>query len=68
MSLHLSLHNVSAISFVHKVSNWPDQANNFVVQNMLIGIQKNCGTVDTRRPILPPLLKKLVLSLKSIVI
>ena len=34
---------------------------------MLIGIQKNCGTMDTRRPILLPLLKKLVLSLKSIV-
>ena len=58
---------VSAISFVHKVGNWPDPANNFIVQKMLIGIQKNCGTVDTRRPILPPLLKKLVLSVKSVV-
>ena len=32
---------VSAISFVHKVGNWPDAVNNFVVQKMLIGIQKN---------------------------
>ena len=58
---------VAAISFIHKVGNWPDPANSFIVQKMLIGIQKEQGKTDYRKPILPSLLKKLVWSLNSAV-
>ena len=58
---------VAAISFIHKVGNWPDPANSFIVQKMIIGIQKEQEKTDYRKPILPSLLKKLVWSLNSAV-
>ena len=58
---------VSAISFIHKVGNWPDPANSFIVQKMILGIQKERGKPDCRKPILPSFLKKLVFSVNSVV-
>ena len=57
---------VAAISFIHKLGNWPDPANCFTVQKMLLGIQKERGNPDCRKPIYPPLLKKLVCALSSL--
>ncbi len=52
---------LSAISFVHKMNNYPDPCDNFVVHKMLAGVSKLSSTdKQTRLPITLPILHKLL--------
>ena len=42
---------VSAISYSHKIVGLADPADNFYIKQLLVGVQKSSGKVDSRKPI-----------------
>lgn len=57
---------LSAISCFHKIQNYPDATQNFIVRKMLDGIRRTRRSEDTRYPISLELLKRLLESLKHV--
>lgn len=57
---------ISAISYKCKVSGFPDFAQNFLIQKMLEGMKRLKTRADTRLPITPTLLEKIVSVLPGI--
>ena len=55
----------SAISYCHKLQNYPDPAKSFIIGKLLASIHKT-RVPDIRRPISVPVLQSLILSLESI--
>ena len=51
--------NVSAISYIHKLTGWEDPADSFLIKKMLVGAKKIAGNIDTRLPITEIILNKL---------
>lgn len=51
---------LSAISFIHKISNVTDSTSSFLVQKVLLGVKKVKPAIDARLPITLPVLNKLV--------
>ncbi len=51
---------ISAIAFVHKLSNHPDPSQTFLVKKLLESVKKNSSPVQRRLPITLPLLKELL--------
>ncbi len=71
MHMHLSLvpstiaTYLSAISFVHKINNYPDPCDNFVVHNLVSGVSRlDTDNKQTRLPITLPILHKLICALE----
>ena len=57
---------VSAVAYVHKVNNWVDPSDNFVVRKLREGCRRQYKQEDGRRPITIPILRKLSLSLSEL--
>ena len=55
---------LSALSYVHKLKGFPDPTNAFVVKKMVTGSYKLRSKPDSRLPVTPALLTKLVRSLR----
>ena len=51
---------MSALSYVHKQAGMPDPAQHFIIKKLLAGAQKLLGKPDTRLPISPAVLYKVV--------
>ena len=51
---------MSALSYVHKLAGMPDPAQHFVIKKLLAGAQKLSVKPDTRLPISPAVLYKIV--------
>ena len=58
--------HVSGISFVHKINNWPDPTNNFLIQKLREGCKRDNKAQDSRCPITLPLLKRLLETLTQV--
>ena len=58
---------MSALSYVHRLAGMPDPAQHFVIKKLLAGAQKLSGKPDTRLPISPAVLYKIVDSILFIV-
>ena len=58
---------VSAITFSHKIVGLPDPADSFYIKKLLIGVQKQAGSVDSRRPIDLPMLARLVAATQIVI-
>ena len=58
--------HLSALSFVHKINGWQDPSNNFLVKKLKEGCKRSSPRVDSRLPITPTLLEKLIRSLSCI--
>lgn len=58
---------VSALGYIFKMGNFQDISNHFVIKKLLQGVHKSRSTRDTRLPITPDILKKLILSLEETV-
>ena len=58
---------VSALSYVHKIYNLPDAAQNFMVKKILYGAHKSSKSPDYRLPITTSILERLLTALESIV-
>ena len=56
---------MSAISFIHKLLNLADPTKQFLVQKMMLGVQKAQPRADTRLPIMKATLKLLVQSVRN---
>ena len=57
---------LSAIGYFHKLSNLPDPTKSYLVSKLLIGASNLRQTEDTRLPILPHTLKKLIGVIESV--
>ena len=57
--------NVSALSYVHKLGNFPDPTKNFLVQKLLSAHSKLHSSPDVRLPITRSVLQHLVLALNN---
>ena len=55
----ISVH-MSAISFLHKINNWSDPTNAFIIKKLKEGSRRVSSNPDNRRPITFPLLKAIV--------
>ena len=53
---------MSAISFIHKINEWPDPTQSFFLKKLLKGIHNMKGRVDCRLPITKDILHQIVLS------
>ena len=54
----------SALSYQHKINNIDDPTQSFVVKKCLQGYQNKKGSNDTRLPITPSIMKRLISSLQ----
>ena len=59
--------NISAVSFIHKLNDWVDPGDSFVVKKMLNGAKNIQGSLDVRLPISLKILEKLILLVNSLV-
>lgn len=59
--------HVSAISYVHKIMDLPDPGHCFLVRKLLKGCQNISRQCDSRLPITPDILKKILLALNHTV-
>ena len=59
--------NVSAVSFVHKISGWSDPANTFLIKKLLTGAKNLCNSVDGRLPITAEILHKLIKAIPLVI-
>lgn len=57
---------VAGISFYHKVNNWSDPSDAFVVTKLLEGCRRSRKRMDVRAPITESILTKLVVALSQI--
>ena len=57
---------ISDLSFYHKLNNWYDPSELFVVKKLLEGCQRSRLRVDNRAPIIPQILHSICLSLQFI--
>lgn len=53
----------SAIAYVHKLNNWPDPCDNFIIVKLKEGCKRQDRRSDCRRPISLPILRQLSHSL-----
>ena len=58
--------NISAVSFIHKLNDWVDPGDSFVVKKMLTGAKNIQGSLDVRLPISLKILEKLFLLVSSV--
>ncbi|XP_072050355.1 uncharacterized protein [Amphiura filiformis] len=58
--------NISAIAFVHNINGWLDPTCSFLIKKLKEGCRRLNPRVDSRLPITPPILNKLVQHLPSI--
>ncbi len=58
--------HISALAFVHKINNWPDPTDNFVVTKLKEGCRRSGAREDARLPITPVILSRVINSLTSI--
>ena len=49
----------AAVAYIHKINNWPDPTNNFLVHKLREGCRRLGRSTDTRRPITTDLLGKI---------
>ena len=56
---------ISALSYFHKIREWADPTQNFLIKKCLQGYQKEKPSTDQRRPITTNILKKLIESLQQ---
>ena len=61
------LSTVSAISYCHKIVGLADPADNFYIKNILVGVQKSSGKVDSRKHIDLHMLGQLVQASKAVI-
>lgn len=57
---------LSAIAYIHKINNWPDPTNSFIVKKMKEGFRRLEPHSDSRFPITFPILSRLVSILPSV--
>lgn len=57
---------LSDLSYFHKIHNFHDATQNFIVRNMLEGIRRTRRSEDTRYPISLELLERMLDSLKHV--
>lgn len=55
---------VSALSYIHKIRNYPDPTKLFIITKVLEGMKRKCKKCDVRSPITFDLLCKLVVALE----
>ena len=53
----------SALSYVHKINNWQDPLQTFIIKKCLQGYHKLKPSCDVRLPITPEILSKIIQSL-----
>ena len=58
--------SMSAISFCCKMKNQNETTNNFIVNKMLTGLSRINKRKDSRMPVTPEILRKIVLALPTI--
>ena len=58
--------HISALAFVHKINNWVDPTDNFVVSKLKEGCKRTNPREDSRLPITPQILERVIASLTSI--
>ena len=49
----------AAVAYIHKINNWPDPTDNFLVHKLREGSRRSGRSTDTRRPITINLLGKI---------
>ena len=58
---------IAAVGYFHKLNDWPDPTEKFIIRRMLDGFGRKVGRgVDVRQPITLDLLKRIVLALPHI--
>ena len=57
---------ISGVAFFHKINNWPDFSQAFIVKKLLEGCHRSRRTFDTRAPITMDMLKEICKLLPTI--
>lgn len=57
---------ISALSYVHKLNEWSDPCDNFIIQKLKEGCKRQGRKADSRRPISLPILRQLSQSLEGL--
>lgn len=57
---------ISGISFVHKIRDWPDPTEQFIVKKLVEGCRRSRPRRDQRAPITLPVLTKVVAALPAV--
>lgn len=58
--------HISALAFVHNINGWVDPTSGFLIKKLKEGCRRTSPRLDSRLPISPPILAKLIQSLPAI--